>query len=91
MKERKAKNIFVEGPIRPDFIAESIRKHATKHDIGAHEIFLGQIRADGQGRERVYQLRGQIGVFNGRVEQSLAIGQAGDREFVGGGVGGEFE
>lgn len=46
MKERKAKNIFVEGPISPDFIAESIRKHATKHDIGAHEIFLGQVRAD---------------------------------------------
>ena len=44
--ERKVKNIFVEGAIAPEFIAESIRKHSTKLDIGAHEIFLGQVRAD---------------------------------------------
>jgi molybdopterin synthase catalytic subunit len=40
------RDIFVEGPIDPAFIAESIAKHSTKHDIGAHEIFLGQVRAD---------------------------------------------
>lgn len=40
------KDIFVEGPIDPAFIATSIAKHATRTDIGAHEIFLGQVRAD---------------------------------------------
>jgi molybdopterin synthase catalytic subunit len=42
----KVKDIFVEGPIDPAFIATSIAKHATRKDIGAHEIFLGQVRAD---------------------------------------------
>lgn len=45
-KTHKKRDIFTEGPIGPAFIAESIAKHATRHDIGAHEIFLGQIRAD---------------------------------------------
>ena len=40
------KNIFIEGPISSVFIGESIQKHSTKKDIGAHSIFLGQIRAD---------------------------------------------
>jgi molybdopterin synthase catalytic subunit len=40
------KNIFVQGAISPAFIAESIGKHAVKKDIGAHSIFLGQVRAD---------------------------------------------
>lgn len=42
----KKRDIFIEGAIDPSFIAESISKHATRMDIGAHEIFLGQIRAD---------------------------------------------
>ncbi|SHF29883.1 molybdenum cofactor biosynthesis protein MoaE [Chryseobacterium takakiae] len=40
------KNIFQNSPISPLFIAESITKHSTKTEIGAHQIFLGQIRAD---------------------------------------------
>ena len=40
------KNIFIEGAISPEFIAESIAKHQTKMNIGAHNIFLGQVRAD---------------------------------------------
>lgn len=40
------KKLFVDGPILPDFIAKSIASHATKTNIGAHQIFLGQIRAD---------------------------------------------
>lgn len=44
--ERKIKNIFVQGAISPTFIAESIAKHSSKKDIGAHSIFLGQIRED---------------------------------------------
>ncbi|MBK0368560.1 molybdenum cofactor biosynthesis protein MoaE [Flavobacterium agrisoli] len=41
-----SKNVFVDGPIAPSFIADSIAKHQTKHTIGAHNIFLGQVRAD---------------------------------------------
>lgn len=36
----------MEGPVSPLFISESIAKHASKKDIGAHSIFLGQIRED---------------------------------------------
>ena len=41
-----AKNHFIEGPISPEFIAKSIQKHQVKTQIGAHDIFLGQVRAD---------------------------------------------
>ena len=44
--EKKIKNIFVNGSIDPAFIAESIQKHSTQTSIGAHSIFLGQVRAD---------------------------------------------
>jgi molybdopterin synthase catalytic subunit len=46
MKHKKPKNVFKEGAISPDFIATSIAKHQTKTAIGAHNIFLGQVRAD---------------------------------------------
>src|ERR1039457_7015744 len=46
MKEHKKHKVFVNGAISPQFIAESIAKHTTKADIGAHDIFLGQVRAD---------------------------------------------
>ncbi|MFN8397994.1 MAG: molybdenum cofactor biosynthesis protein MoaE [Bacteroidia bacterium] len=45
-KERKPKKVFVDGPIAAAFIGDSIAKHQTKTDIGAHDIFLGQVRAD---------------------------------------------
>lgn len=44
--EKKKKNILIEGPISPDFIAKSIASHQSKTDVGAHAIFLGQVRAD---------------------------------------------
>lgn len=44
--EKKPKNVFTEGAITPDFIANSIAKHQSKTTIGAHDIFLGQVRAD---------------------------------------------
>ena len=46
MKKRSPKNVFMQGAISSDFIGESIRKHQTKTSIGAHNIFLGQVRAD---------------------------------------------
>ncbi|TNE52852.1 MAG: molybdenum cofactor biosynthesis protein MoaE [Bacteroidetes bacterium] len=46
MKDRKVKSIFKQGPIAPEFIAESLKKHQTKTKIGAHAMFMGQIRED---------------------------------------------
>ncbi|TDX01231.1 molybdenum cofactor biosynthesis protein MoaE [Dinghuibacter silviterrae] len=40
------KNIFTNGPIAPSFVADSIAKHSSQTVIGAHSIFLGQVRAD---------------------------------------------
>ena len=40
------KKSFVKGPITAEFIGNSIAKHQTKTSIGAHNIFLGQVRAD---------------------------------------------
>ncbi|MDB4297273.1 molybdenum cofactor biosynthesis protein MoaE [Flavobacteriaceae bacterium] len=44
--KKKKHNVFIQGAITPDFIANSIAKHQTKTSIGAHDIFLGQVRAD---------------------------------------------
>ncbi|WP_298238125.1 molybdenum cofactor biosynthesis protein MoaE [uncultured Algibacter sp.] len=46
MKDKKPKNVFQEGAITSEFIGNSIYKHQTKTSIGAHNIFLGQVRAD---------------------------------------------
>ncbi len=43
----KQKNdIFFQGPIPGTLVAEAIANHHHKSEIGAHSIFLGQIRAD---------------------------------------------
>ena len=44
--EKKPKNVFVQGPISPEKIATSIAHHQVKTNIGGHDIFLGQVRAD---------------------------------------------
>ena len=44
----KKKKVFVQGSISAAFIADSIAKHQSKTNIGAHAIFLFQIRADQQ-------------------------------------------
>ncbi len=46
MENKKPKNVFKEGAISSQFIANSIAKHQSKTGIGAHNIFLGQVRAD---------------------------------------------
>ena len=46
MRTEKIKNIFSQGAIAPSFVAESIQKHSSKTGIGAHSIFLGQVRSD---------------------------------------------
>jgi len=45
-EKKKPKNVFVDGAISPDKIASSIAHHQVKTNIGAHDIFLGQVRAD---------------------------------------------
>ncbi|KGK29767.1 molybdenum cofactor biosynthesis protein MoaE [Cellulophaga sp. E6(2014)] len=40
------KNVFTQGAISSEFIAQAIAKHQSKTTIGAHNIFLGQVRAD---------------------------------------------
>lgn len=57
MSNHKIKNIFVQGAIDPKFIMESIQKHSTKTDIGAHNIFLGQIRGDEQDGHQVTAIK----------------------------------
>jgi molybdopterin synthase catalytic subunit len=42
----KKRNSFVEGAISTAFIADAIAKHQNKTEIGAHQIFLGQVRKD---------------------------------------------
>ena len=46
MEKKTKKKVFIEGPISALFIGDSIAKHQTKTSIGAHDIFLGQVRAD---------------------------------------------
>ncbi|WBU90895.1 molybdenum cofactor biosynthesis protein MoaE [Cellulophaga omnivescoria] len=46
MKNENIKNVFKNGAISSAFIAEAIAKHQSKTQIGAHNIFLGQVRQD---------------------------------------------
>ena len=46
MSDKKPKTVFIQGAISSEFIGNSIAKHQTKTSIGAHNIFLGQVRAD---------------------------------------------
>ena len=44
--EKTKKSSFIQGAIKAEFIGASIAKHQSKTTIGAHNIFLGQVRAD---------------------------------------------
>jgi len=56
MSNKKPKNVFIEGPITSEFIGNSIAKHQAKTSIGAHNIFLGQVRADDIEGKVVYAI-----------------------------------
>jgi len=43
---KKTHKVIMQGAISPQFIADSIAKHSHKTTIGAHTIFLGQVRND---------------------------------------------
>ena len=53
MSNKNSKNIFIQGAITAIFIADSIQKHSIKTDIGAHNIFLGQVRSDKIGEQEI--------------------------------------
>jgi molybdopterin synthase catalytic subunit len=46
-------NIFVAGPISPAYITEVIAAFAARTELGAHSIFLGQVRDDEKEEGRV--------------------------------------
>lgn len=45
-KKHKRHSVLMQGPVSSGFIADSIAQHSSKTSIGAHAIFLGQVRAD---------------------------------------------
>ena len=53
---QEIKNIFVTGAISPAFIGEKIAAHQSKTGIGAHSIFLGQVRDDIIDGEKVVSI-----------------------------------
>jgi molybdopterin synthase catalytic subunit len=44
--DKPKKTSIIQGAISAEFIGDSIAKHQSKTTIGAHNIFLGQVRAD---------------------------------------------
>ena len=53
MSNKPPKELLVEGPIPPEKLATSVANHQSKTSIGAHSIFLGQVRADEVEGQRV--------------------------------------
>ncbi|MBZ0204983.1 MAG: molybdenum cofactor biosynthesis protein MoaE [Flavobacteriales bacterium] len=74
MKTIKTRNIFVQGAITPERIATSIAHHQDKTGIGAHDIFLGQVRADTIGTSTVAAIE-----YSAHEEMANAV-MAGIRE-----------
>lgn len=74
-KPHKVKDIFVEGPIDPATIATSIAKHATRTDIGAHDIFLGQVRADPIVTSSAAEVRQQVEAIEYTAYREMALEQ----------------
>lgn len=67
--EKVKKSSFIQGPISSVFIGESIAKHQSKSTIGAHNIFLGQVRADEIEGKQVVAI--EYSAYEEMAEQSL--------------------
>lgn len=67
---KKAPEFFVEGAIHPLQIGESIAFHSSKTGIGAHDIFLGQVRADALQDEVVTAI--EFSAYRPMAEEVLA-------------------
>lgn len=53
MSDGKRKTCFIDGSISPSMIGDAIAKHGKKTSIGAHSIFIGQVRSDVIGEKTV--------------------------------------
>jgi molybdopterin synthase catalytic subunit len=65
------KTVFVQGPISSEFIAQSIAKHQSKQAIGAHNIFLGQVRADDMEGNKVKAI--EYSAYEEMADDAIAI------------------
>jgi len=63
------KTSFVKGAITAEFIGNSIAKHQSKTTIGAHNIFLGQVRADEIDGKQVVAI--EYSAYEEMAEQSF--------------------
>src|SRR6185295_20144690 len=66
---KKEHHFFVNGAIGPQTIAGSIAKHSRKKNIGAHEIFLGQVRADAINGKTVAAI--EYSAYNEMAEKEI--------------------
>ena len=71
MSSKKQHRIFFQGPIPAQKIADDIQKHAAKTNIGAHSIFLGQVRADELNGEKVIAI--EYTAYELMVEEKMAV------------------
>ncbi len=71
MSSKKHHSIFYQGSIPAQKIADDIQKHSTKTNIGAHSIFLGQVREDVIDGEKVVAI--EYTAYESMVEEKMAI------------------
>lgn len=55
-KAKKKKTSLIKGPITAEKMADLVQKHQVKTDIGAHSLFMGQVRADDAGGNKVVSI-----------------------------------
>lgn len=67
--DKPKKSSFIQGPIPATFIGDSIAKHQSKTSIGAHQIFLGQVRADEMEGKKVVAI--DYSAYETMAENSL--------------------
>ena len=67
--DKPKKTTFIQGAISSEFIGNSIAKHQSKTTIGAHNIFLGQVRADEIDKKNVVAI--EYSAYEEMAEQSF--------------------
>ena len=67
--DKPKKSSFIQGAIASSFIGDAIAKHQSKTTIGAHNIFLGQVRADSIEGKKVVAI--EYSAYEEMAEQSF--------------------
>lgn len=62
---------FHEGSITAQFVADSIAGHSVKKNIGAHSLFLGQVRADDANGKTIAAI--DYSAYRDMAERAIAI------------------